>query len=185
MRARTIGLAVVAVMAVTLLGCGQAGLIASHGGITPAATTPSQRVATSPPASTPVAQATPTAPPSTPSPPRPMVERPPAMTFAIMPLFPAGASGTIAVVVTGGVAHYHGEVAGLVPGSAHTIHDHAGTCQGGLSSRHVAVLVTAAADPRGVIVFDVTVPAADFGAGRIVLVYQSARASVIAGCATL
>jgi hypothetical protein len=100
-------------------------------------------------------------------------------------LFPGGAAGTISVVLTNGVARYHVVVTGLAPGSAHTIHDHAGTCGGSLSSRHLSVLVTASADARGVLVFDATVPASDFGAGRIVIVYQSARATVIAGCATL
>ncbi len=107
------------------------------------------------------------------------------MTFAITPLFAGGAAGTITVLLMNGVARYHGVVTGLVPGSAHTIHDHAGTCSGSLGSRHLAVLVNASADARGVLAFDAIVPAADFGAGRIVIVYQSARASLIAGCATL
>jgi hypothetical protein len=76
-------------------------------------------------------------------------------------------------------------VTGLAPRSAHTIHDHAGTCGGSLSSRHLAVLAVTTADANGVIVFDVAVPTSDSGTGRIVIVYQSARATVIAGCAAL
>ncbi len=110
---------------------------------------------------------------------------PAAATFAITPLFPGGAAGMITVVVARGVAHYHGVVTGLVPGSAHTIHDHAGTCAGSLGSRHLAVLATASADARGALTFDASVPAFDYGSGRIVIVYQSARATVIAGCAAL
>ena len=102
-----------------------------------------------------------------------------------MPLFPAGAAGTVTVALAGGVAHYHVVVTGVVPRSEHTIHDHAGTCAGGLTSTHLSVLAVVTADSNGVAVFDATVPAREFGAGRIVLVYQSARASVIAGCATL
>jgi hypothetical protein len=105
--------------------------------------------------------------------------------LAITPLFPGGAAGTITVAASSGGVHYHVIVMGLVAGSVHTIHDHAGACGSANRTRHLAVLVTATADSHGVIVFDTTVPSADFGAGRIVIVYDSARPLLITGCATL
>jgi hypothetical protein len=170
-----------AVMTV-VVGCGGAAEVVVPARGTPAAVIGSPAampVGAVPPAPTPVVQPrAPSGPASTPAHAAPMA-------FVITPLFPAGAGGTVSVVVTNGLAHYHLEVTGLVPGSAHTIHDHGGSCAGGLASRHLVVLATASADSRGVIAVDATVPAVDFGPGRIVLVYQGARATVIAGCATL
>ena len=180
MQALMIGRVVTAVFMVGLVGCGEAAVVYTHRAGAPAAVT------ASPAASTLLPRAGAAAPaPTSPSTPSPMTKRVTPTAFAITPLFPGGAAGTITVVLMNGEARYHGVVTGLAPGSAHTIHDHAGTCGGSLSSRHLSVLVTASADARGVLVFDATVPASDFGAGRIVIVYQSARATVIAGCATL
>ena len=118
--------------------------------------------------------------------PKPQPAMPPtSATFAITPLFPLGAAGTITAVNLSRGAHYHVTVTGLAAGSAHTIHDHAGTCGSASTSRHLAVLATATADSHGVIIFDTTVPSADFGAGRIVIVYDSARPLLITGCAAL
>jgi hypothetical protein len=121
-----------------------------------------------------------------PAPTRAPTPQPPApMTFAITPLFPGGAAGTITALRSSSGAHYHVVVTGLVPRSVHTIHDHTGTCASANGSTHLAVLATATANSRGVIVFDATVPGFDFGAGRIVIVYDSARPILITGCAAL
>jgi hypothetical protein len=176
----TIGRVAGVVCVAALSGCGQMLAVGTRGGTVPTAAvsasagtpTPSARAAavpSSPPSSLPVATSTPQAP----------------LTFAIMPLFPAGAGGTITVVLAGAVVHYHVIVTGLVPRSSHTVHDHSGTCAGGLSSTHLGVLAVATADAHGVAIFGATVPAREYGADRIVLVYQSARATIIAGCATL
>jgi hypothetical protein len=176
----TVGRVVTAVFMVALAGCGGTAMVGVRGASEPAATTASPVAPTLAPQAG-IHATTPT-PVSTPV---PTTHRPAPMTFAIRPLFAAGAAGAITVLLTDGVAHYHGVVTGLMPGSVHTIHDHAGACGASLSSRHLAFLITATADSRGVLVFDAAVPASDFGAGRIVLVYQSARATVIAGCAAL
>jgi hypothetical protein len=107
------------------------------------------------------------------------------MTFAIRPLFPLGAAGTVTATISSVGVHYHVIVTGLAAGSVHTIHDHVGTCGSAGGSRHVAVLTTAAAGSQGDIIFDTTVPASDFGAGHIVIVYNSARPLLITGCAAL
>jgi hypothetical protein len=107
------------------------------------------------------------------------------VTFAITPLFPGGAAGTVTVLSSSSGVHYHVIVTGLAANSVHTIHDHAGMCGSANGSRHLAVLTTATADSRSVIVFDATVPTFDFGAGRIVIVYDSARPLLITGCAAL
>ncbi|HMC71087.1 MAG TPA: hypothetical protein VKJ07_18165 [Mycobacteriales bacterium] len=59
------------------------------------------------------------------------------MTFAIRPLFPGGAGGIVTAVVAAGGVQYHIVVRNLVPGSAHTIHDHLGSCTGAGGSRRV------------------------------------------------
>lgn len=177
---RTIGRVAGVVCVAALAGCGEMIAVGTRGGAVPTAAvsavlgtpTPSVRAAAAP-SSSPSAAAVAIIAPRVP------------MSFAILPLFPAGAAGTITVVLAGGVAQYHVVVTGLVPRSVHTVHDHAGSCATGLSSTHLGVLAVATADGRGVAVFDATVPARDYGAGRIVLVYQSARATIIAGCATL
>ena len=107
------------------------------------------------------------------------------MTFAIRPLFPGGAGGIVTAVVAAGGVQYHIVVRNLVPGSAHTIHDHLGSCTGAGGSRHLAILDTSRADSSGTIGFDAAVPAFDFGADRIVIVYDTARPLLITGCATL
>jgi hypothetical protein len=115
-----------------------------------------------------------------------MATQPPAPTaFTITPLVPGGAAGSITVGSSRSGVHYHVVVTGLVARSAHTIHDHVGTCGSATGSTHLAVLATATADSHGVIVFDTTVPPFDFGAGRIVIVYDSPRPILITGCATL
>jgi hypothetical protein len=120
------------------------------------------------------------------APPVPAPAAPPRVSnFAIQPRFPGGARGNVAAVVTSNGVHYHVVVTGLVPGSAHTIHDHFGTCSGSSGSRHLAILNTSTADSSGMIVFDTTVPAFDFGANRIVIVYNSASPQLITGCAAL
>jgi hypothetical protein len=166
----------------TLSGCGAAGMLgAPQAATTPGAATPG--ISASPTAVSPATISTPTPAPShapipTPKPPAPA-------TFAIRQLFPGGAAGTVTVLSSSSGVHYHVVVTGLAPNSVHTVHDHAGVCGSASGSRHLAVLTTATADRRGVIVFDATVPTFDFGAGRIVIVYDSARPILITGCAAL
>jgi hypothetical protein len=107
------------------------------------------------------------------------------MTFPITALFPGGAAGTISVVNSPSGARYRVMGHGLMPGSGHTIHDHAGACGSANQSTHLAILIMATANSRGVIVFDTTVPTFDFGAGRIVIVYGSGQPLLITGCAEL
>jgi len=80
---------------------------------------------------------------------------------------------------------YHIEITGLVPGSTHTIHDHRGSCAAANLSAHLSTLATATADGAGRIRVDTTVPSFEFGSGRIVIVYDSARPVLITGCALL
>ncbi len=153
---RVIGRVAGVVCAVALGGCGQMIAAGTKGGPVP---TPA--VSAFPGTPTPSAPAAPSASPS--SPPVVTITAQPPMTFAIMPLFPAGAAGTITVVLAGALVHYHVVVTGLVPRSAHTVHDHAGSCASGLTSRHLGVLAVVAADAHGVAVFDATVAAREFG----------------------
>jgi hypothetical protein len=106
-------------------------------------------------------------------------------SFAINPLTAGGAGGSVVVTIAGSVARYHLDVTGLVPGSVHTIHDHLGACSRAGSTVHLTVLTTQAADGSGAIVADVTVPAGDAGANRIVIVYANANPAFITGCADL
>ena len=187
---------VTATSLIALAGCGATARVSGPGGgVAPAAATSAPPTSTStseavpvaaaPMTAAPVAGATPAAMP-VPSPkPQPAMPPPASATFGITPLFPLGAAGTITAVSSSRGAHYHVTVTGLVAGSVHTIHDHAGTCGSASRSMHLAVLATATADSHGVIVFDTTVPPFDFGAGRIVIVYDSARPVLITGCAML
>jgi hypothetical protein len=112
--------------------------------------------------------------------------QPPApLTFQITPSIPGGASGVITEVGSSDAVHFHVIVTGLVAGSGHAIHEHAGTCAAANRSVHLTVLTTAMADSHGVIVFDTSLPAFYFGPSRIVIVYDGARPVLIAGCATL
>jgi hypothetical protein len=179
------------ILSVTMLsGCGAAGMLA----VPQAASTPESAssvisvspAAVSPPTISTTAPASSEAVTAMPAPARTPTPQPPAlMTFAITPLFPGGAAGTITVLRSSSGAHYHVVVTGLVAHSVHTVHDHAGTCGSANGSRHLAVLATATADRRGVIVFDATVPSFDFGPGRVVIVYDSARPILVTGCAAL
>jgi hypothetical protein len=142
------------------------------------------------PTPTPTAAPTPT--PSSPTaPPPPVVTSPPppppppSTTFPIVPLTARGASGSVVVTLSGNVARYHLDVTGLAPGSVHTIHDHLGACSRAAATPHLTVLTTMAADSTGAIVADVTVPAADAGPNRIVIVYSTGSATVVTGCADL
>lgn len=122
------------------------------------------------------------APERTPAPPSP---RSASITFAINPLFPDGARGSVTAAASADGVQYHVVVRNLIPGSTHTIHDHLGSCAASNRSRHLAVLDTSRADKAGTIVFDTTVPTSDFGTGRIVIVYDSASPLLITRCATL
>jgi len=107
------------------------------------------------------------------------------MTFAIAPLVPGGAMGSVNAQPAGNIVSYHVVVTGLVPGSTHTIHDHSGSCTNANGSAHLSVLATTVADSSGVVAFDTTVPAFEFGAGRIVIVYETGSPLRIIGCASL
>ncbi|MBV9101382.1 MAG: hypothetical protein JOZ46_02050 [Candidatus Dormibacteraeota bacterium] len=131
------------------------------------------------PSATPVVTPTPPPPPPT-SPPAPA-----SFSFAIVPRFAGGAGGTVTATPMADRVHYHVVVTGLVPGSAHTVHDHVGSCGGANLSRHLSVLATGVANGAGSLTFDATVPAFEFGSGRIVIVYDSARPVLITGCAAL
>jgi hypothetical protein len=175
-----------------LAGCGAADGVAGIGGVgrTPAAITPTPTPTSAPTALTATASPTPArilpAATAVPAPqPQPPTARPAPMTLAITPLFPGGAAGSVTVVSSSRSVHYHVIVSGLVPGSAHTVHDHVGKCGSASRGMHLAVLATATADSHGVIVFDTTVSPFDFGAGRIVIVYDTARPILITGCAML
>lgn len=191
MRPLTMLRLVTAASLIALAGCGPADSVAGIGGGAAAAATsatPTSRSApTAVPATAPAAtSATAPAAMPVPAPKAPPATQPSAsLTVAITPLFPGGAAGTITVGRSSGGVHYHVIVTRLVPGSVHTVHDHVGTCGSASTGMHLAVLTTATADGHGVIVFDTTVPPFDFGAGRIVIVYDSARPVLITGCATL
>jgi len=117
--------------------------------------------------------------------PAPVPVAPMTSTFPIRPSTAGGAAGTVSVTLAGGIAHYHIVVTGLRPGSTHAIHDHLGFCGAAGTSNHLTVLAIPTANPAGVITVDASVPAADAGSGRIVIVYATASATVISGCADL
>lgn len=185
-----------------LAACGSAALSTTTTAVRPtgpptptsstAATATPGDTASPPPSSVPATTPSPAA-PSTMTPPPAVAAPPPAApplppgdgTFAIRPLTAGGASGSVTVSITGGVARYHLVVAGLVPGSVHTIHDHLGSCSNAGATMHLTVLTTTAADRTGSIVADVSVPAGDAGPNRIVIVYANASPAVITGCADL
>lgn len=178
-----------------LAACGGTAYIGG-GPAAPSMTTPNSGAAKGPaptappvptPSPSPKAAPAPTAIPVAPATPvaTAPVASPRVSAFAIEPRFPGGAGGTVVAAATSRGVHYHVVVTGLVPGSAHTIHDHLGTCSASPGSRHLAVLDTSTADSRGTIVIDTTVPAFDFGANRIVIVYNTASPQLITGCAAL
>lgn len=193
MPAVTRWMAVVSLMAVAACG-GTAAAGSRDGRNAPVAAAGAGSVAT--PAASAAPTTAPSTPPATPSPARTPVSTPvPAQrmavqpqaadVFAIRPLVAGGATGTVTTVTSAAGVHYHVVVTGLAPGSAHTVHDHAGSCSSASTSVHLTVLATATADSRGVITFDATVPAFFFGPTRILIVYSSARPVLITGCATL
>ena len=91
----------------------------------------------------------------------------------------------VTVTLFAGVVLYHVVVIGLVPGSVHAIHDHLGSCMAINRSRHLAVLTIGSANSAGALVFDRVVPAFDFGPNRIIIIYNSAQATLVTGCASL
>ncbi|TMC49968.1 MAG: hypothetical protein E6J14_07155 [Chloroflexi bacterium] len=117
--------------------------------------------------------------------PPPAAMVPMTAVFAIRPSSAGGAGGSVSVTLSGGTAHYHLVVTGLRPGSTHAIHDHLGSCAAAGSSNHLTVLAVPTASPAGVITVDTSVRAVDAGSGRIVIVYATANATVISGCADL
>jgi hypothetical protein len=175
-RYRRVPLLLTAVSA--LAGCGTATMVAAPyvAGAPSPARTP---VPTSRP--TPAAAAPSDPPPQTPQ----AASQPAASTFAINPLFAGGAAGTVSAATSSSNVQLDIVVTGLVAHSVHTIHDHAGRCDAANRSPHLAVLATAAADAGGVITVHATVPPSEFGAGRIVIVYDTARPLLITGCAEL
>ena len=106
-------------------------------------------------------------------------------TFPIRPLVAGGPSGAVTVTTADGAVRYHIVVRGLVPGSAHAIHDHLGFCGDAGVSDHLRVLAIVTADPSGTAAVDTAVPMFDAGAGRIVIVYASPSPALITGCADL
>jgi hypothetical protein len=91
----------------------------------------------------------------------------------------------VTVTLFAGEVLYHVVVSGLVPGSVHAVHDHLGSCTAINRSTHLAVLTIGSANSAGALVFDRVVPAFDFGHNRIMIIYNSAQASVVTGCASL
>lgn len=106
-----------------------------------------------------------------------------ATVFPIRPLVPGGPSGMVTVTHAGGGARLRIVVHGLAPGSPHAIHDHLGVCGEANVSDHLRVLGVPVADATGTAIVDTVVPAFDAGTARIVIVYASAVAAVITGCA--
>jgi hypothetical protein len=106
-------------------------------------------------------------------------------TVRIRPLVPGGPMGSTTISSSSGTVHYHIVISGLMPGSAHAVHDHLGFCSGAGRSEHLRVLAVATADRSGTINIDTAVPAFDMGAGRIVIVYASSAPTLIIGCADL
>ncbi|HEY6378684.1 MAG TPA: hypothetical protein VI316_05845 [Candidatus Dormibacteraeota bacterium] len=146
------------------------------------------------PSAVPSAVATPSLAPAlvTPAPvvrtPAPTPPPPPASTariVAILPLVAGGASGSVTEVTGAGGRRLQITVQGLAPGSVHAIHDHLGSCGGANASQHLTVLAIATADSAGMIRITVPVSSFLFGAGRIVIVYQTASPKLITGCADL
>jgi hypothetical protein len=107
------------------------------------------------------------------------------MSSTIMPFAGSGVGGSVSVTITGATAHYHIVITGLAPGSTHAVHDHLGLCSAAARSEHLTILAVATANAGGVIDLQAQAPAFDAGADRIVLVYASAAASLITGCADL
>ena len=176
---RLISLIVVAALA-TACGAAASTVAGTHRAAHAAAPAPQPAKIPASPVTTPRPTPLPTA---TPAPPSPTPT--PSTSLSIRPLFPGGASGTIVATVQGAVVQYSITVTGLQPGSAHTIHDHLGSCAAPGASTHLSVLTTAIADGNGLIAFHTSVPTSEFGAGRIVIVYNSARPVLITGCASL
>jgi hypothetical protein len=138
------------------------------------------------PAHSPHATMTATASPPPALAPTPEPAQPPAgTTFAIEPLFAGGAAGSVTALPTASGVRLHVVVTRLVPGSVHAIHDHRGACSPASRSAHLSVLGVLRADASGTIVFDTTVTFFQYGAGRIVIVYDSATPAIITGCASI
>lgn len=91
----------------------------------------------------------------------------------------------VTVTLFAGVVLYHVVVSGLVPGSVHAVHDHLGSCMAINRSTHLAVLTISSANSTGKLVFERVVPAFDFGHNRIIIIYNTAQATLVTGCASL
>ena len=85
----------------------------------------------------------------------------------------------------GGTVRYTVLISGLAPGSPHTVHDHLGRCADIEQSRHLTVLAVGTASSEGVIDLSLTESAFLAGSGRILLVYATAAADTVTGCADL
>jgi len=181
-------------MGLLAVACGAASLpVSGPAASSPAPSTGAMTVPSPSPQALPPAPSPPPAPMAPPvaqmvmpvhaPPPVPIV--PMTAVFAIRPSMAGGAGGSVSVTLSGGAARYQLVVTGLRPGSTHAIHDHLGSCAAAGSSNHLTVLAVPTASPAGVITVDTSVPAMDAGSGRIVIVYATANATVISGCADL
>ena len=107
-------------------------------------------------------------------------------TFPIRAVGGARAGGSVTISTSGGdIVRYTVLISGLSPGSLHTVHDHLGRCADIEQSQHLAVLAVAAASSEGVIDLNLTESAFLAGSGRILLVYATAAANSVTGCADL
>lgn len=116
-----------------------------------------------------------------PPPIQPMIHR---GSFPLIPFGARGASGTVMVTADGMGFTLSVAAAGLVPGSAHSVHLHAGSCASAFIARHLLILGTMVGNGMGGGAIPSRVGLA-YSLGRYVIVYANLSPATIIGCADL
>ncbi len=187
---RTRQAAVVLASALLLVACGSALGVTGSGGSGTYQGQVSGPAATPMPTSVPAAVST--APPleaqvpllSLPSKSAPPVAPVTMRTFALFPFGNAGARGTVTVRLRSSGFVVSVAAQNLAPGTAHSIHLHAGSCRAAVTGTHLLILGTIVANGAGSgsLATHVGLP---YTIGRYVIVYASLSPATIIGCADL
>lgn len=105
-------------------------------------------------------------------------------SFALFPFGNGGAHGTVTVRLQASGFAVSVAVQGLVPGTPHSIHLHAGSCGAAVAGTHLVILGTIAANGAGSGSIASHV-ALRYSPGRFVIVYANLSPATIIGCADL
>jgi len=116
-----------------------------------------------------------------PPPIQPMIHR---GSFPLIPFGARGASGAVTVTADGMGFTVSVAAAGLPPGSAHSVHLHAGSCASAFFGRHLLILGTMVGNGTGGGALSTRV-GLSYSTGHYVIVYANLSPAMIIGCADL